>query len=140
MTFSIARLTFPNPHLCQYCLSTCPPSPQPLETIVRMPEKPQDYVAGRGRKESTPLGTTIFCGLRALDPLLQRSLLLSAPLASLAPYLGRSVATPPPTGGSVITTGGLDLTPFQVVVWGMSVGSAVKQIFWVSRSDLGSIS
>ena len=96
-----------------------------------MPEKPRDNVAGRGRKESTPLGTTIFCGLRALDPLLQRSLLLSAPLASLAPYFGRSALAPPPTGGDVITTAGLDLTPFQAVIWSMSVGSAVRQIFWI---------
>jgi hypothetical protein len=92
-----------------------------------MPEKLHDYVA-RGRTESTPLGTTIFCGLRALDPLLQRSLLLSAPLA---PYFGRSAANPP-TGGDVITTAGLNLTPFQAVIWGMSVGSAVKHIFWLS--------
>jgi hypothetical protein len=95
-----------------------------------MPEKLRDYVP-RGRTESTPLGTTIFCGLRVLDPLLQRSLLLSAPLASLAPYFGRSAANPPPAGGDVITTAGLDLTPFQAVIWGMSVGSAVKQIFWL---------
>jgi hypothetical protein len=95
-----------------------------------MPEKPWDYVP-QGRTESTPLGTTIFCGLRALDPLLQRSLLLSTPLASLAPYFGRSAANPPPAGGDVIMTAGLNLTPFQVVIWGMSVGSAVKQIFWL---------
>jgi hypothetical protein len=96
----------------------------------KMPEKLRDYIP-RGRTESTPLGTTIFCGLRALDPLLQRSLLLSAPLALLAPYFGRSAASPPPAGGDVIRTAGLDLTPFQAVIWGMSVGSAVKQIFWL---------
>jgi hypothetical protein len=96
----------------------------------KMPENLRDYVA-RGRTESTPLGTTIFCGLRALDPLLQRSLLLSAPLASLPRYFGRSAASPPPAGGDVIRTAGLDLTPFQAVIWGMSVGSAVKQIFWL---------
>jgi hypothetical protein len=95
-----------------------------------MPEKLRDYVP-RGRTESTPLGTTIFCGLRALDPLLQRSLLLSAPLTSLIPYFGRSAANTPPAGGDVITTAGLGLTPFQAVIWGMSVGSAVKQIFWL---------
>jgi hypothetical protein len=95
-----------------------------------MPEKLRDYIP-RGRTESTPLGTTIFCGLRALDPLLQRSLLLSAPLALLAPYFGRSAASPPPAGGDIIRTAGLDLTPFQAVIWGMSVGSAVKQIFWL---------
>jgi len=97
-----------------------------------MPEKLRDYIP-RGRTESTPLGTTIFCGLRALDPLLQRSLLLSAPLASLAPYFGGSTASPPPAGGDVITTAGLDLTPFQAVIWGMSVGSAVKQVFWLLK-------
>jgi hypothetical protein len=96
-----------------------------------MPDKLQDNIVGRGRKESTPLGTTIFCGLRALDPLLQLSLLRSSPLG---PYFGRSAAALL-TGGSVITTAGLGLAPFQAVVWGMSVGSAVKHISWVSRRD-----
>lgn len=81
-----------------------------------MPQKLRDYVVGRGRKESTPLSTTIFCGLGTLDPLLQRSPLLTTPLASLAPYFGRSAAVPPLTGGSIITAGGLDLTPFQAVI------------------------
>lgn len=91
--------------------------------------KVQDMIIGRGRKESTPLGTTIFCGLRPLVPLLQRSLLLSAPLSALAPYLGRSVAVPPPTGGKPVITGSLSLTPFQIVILGMSVGAIVTPIF-----------
>lgn len=78
--------------------------------------KSEDLIIGRGRTDSTPWGRAVFCGLRALDPLLQRSLLLSAPLAGLAPYVGRSLAVPPPTGGSPIMTAGLGLTPFQTVI------------------------
>ncbi len=97
-----------------------------LNIFFDMPAENKDLIA-RGRRESTPLGTTLFCGLRAIDPLLQRSLLLSAPLASLAPSLGRSTAVPPSTGGSPISTAGLGLTPFQTVVWAM-VG------LWISLS------
>jgi protein-S-isoprenylcysteine O-methyltransferase Ste14 len=93
-------------------------------------ERPlHDNVAGRGQERATPVGTTIFVGLRALDPLIQRSILLAAPLAPLLLRLGFSAPATPPTGGSIIQS--LGLTPFQLVVVLMSAGSALKQIFWV---------
>jgi hypothetical protein len=71
----------------------------------------------RGSDASTPLGSTIFIGLRALDPLLQRMILQSNPL---------SLQTGASSGGDLIRTAGLNLTPFQTVIWAMSVGSALK--------------
>jgi hypothetical protein len=87
---------------------------------------PEDMInrGARGKSTSTPFGTTLFVGLRALDPLLQRLILQSDPLAN---WHSRSA----PSGGDLIRTGGLDLTPFQTVVWAMGVGSAVKQIYWI---------
>jgi hypothetical protein len=70
-----------------------------------------------GSDASMPLGSTIFIGLRALDPLLQRLILQSNPL---------SLHTGAPSGGDLIRTAGLNLTPFQTVIWAMSVGSALK--------------
>ena len=93
--------------------------------------KPGDGFVRRGERTSTPLGTALFCVLRAMDPILQRQILLSAPLASLAPKLGLSRPLPPPNGGPLIISGGLNLTPFEAVIWAMSVGSAVKQILWL---------
>jgi len=82
--------------------------------------KPVDYVKGRGLRQSTPLGNTVFLGLRALDPLLQRSLLLANPFANLAPKLGLSPPGAPPSGGATLASTGL--TPFQSVIFFMSVG------------------
>lgn len=82
-----------------------------------------------GHAASTPLGTTIFVGLRALDPLLQRLILQSNPLSHLQSEF--ALRTGAPSGGDLIRTAGLDLTPFQTVIWAMSVGSAVKQIYWI---------
>ena len=92
---------------------------------------PRDLVnrGARGQAASTPLGTTIFVGLRALDPILQRLILQNNPLANLHSQI--SLRTGAPSGGDLIRTAGLDLSPFQAVIWAMSVGSAVKQIYWI---------
>lgn len=38
---------------------------------------------------------------------------------------------PPPAGGAILAFSNHALTPFQAVIWGMSIGSALKQIFWI---------
>jgi hypothetical protein len=96
-----------------------------------MAKKPTGNVVGRGYRESTPWGTSLFVGLRAIDPLIQRYLLLSAPLVPLFRQLGYAAPPPPPAGGALVTTLGLNLTPFQTVIWAMSIGSAGRQIFWM---------
>lgn len=93
---------------------------------------PRDMVRGRGERTSSPLGTSLFVGLRALDGfVLQRALQVLDPVSALYNKLGRSLPSPPPAGGVILATSVGTFTPFQVVLWGMSIGSAVKQILWI---------
>ena len=94
--------------------------------------KNMDAVEGRGKTGKDPVGTALWVGLRGLDPLLQRSILLAAPLAQLASKLGFAAPASAPSGEVVMGLDGssLRLTPFQTVLFAMSVGSAVKQIYW----------
>lgn len=111
------------------------PHPTPilnLPTNMSNQPGPRDLVRGRGERGSSPLGTTIFVGLRALDGLiLQRALQVWDPLPALFTKLGFSVPPPPPSGGSPLAASSHDLTPFQAIIWAMSIGSAVKQIIWI---------
>ena len=90
--------------------------------------KPKDFIPGRGERKSTPLGTCMFIGLRAADVLLQRYILLSAPITTLLPNLN-TTSLPAPTGGAAILATGL--SPYQSILLAMSVGSAIKQIYWL---------
>lgn len=94
-----------------------------------MPDEIRDLVA-RGQRGQAPLGTAVFIGLRALDPFLQRYLLLNSPLPTLARKLGLSTPRPPPTGG--LPLAGTGMTPLQSLVWAFSIGAAAKHIFWVT--------
>ena len=38
---------------------------------------------------------------------------------------------PPPAGGALLSISSHDLTPFQAVIWAMSIANAAKQIFWL---------
>lgn len=69
--------------------------------------------------------------LRAFDGfVLQRALLVLDPMPGLFAKLGISVP-PPPAGGLPSAISLQNLTPFQAVIWSMSIGSALKQIFWL---------
>lgn len=85
-----------------------------------------DNVPGRGKREPTLVGRSLFVGLRALDPLLQYSILLNAPLSTFLPKLNVPAPAAPPNSPIVPATG---LGPVQSVLWFMSIGGAVKQIF-----------
>ena len=89
-----------------------------------MPAK--DMVAGRGERRSTPLGTSIFVGLRAIDPFLQYHLLSAVPLAGLLAKTGLS--TRPST--NLLSSIGLDA--FRSTIFAMSLGSALKHIIWIA--------
>lgn len=93
------------------------------------PARGIDLVA-RGQKGRVPLGTAIFVGLRALDPLLQRQLLLHSPLPQLAIRLGLAPPSAPPTGG--LPLAGSGMSPYQTLIWALSIGSAAKHIFWAA--------
>ncbi|KAK5462640.1 hypothetical protein LTS15_002352 [Exophiala xenobiotica] len=84
----------------------------------------------RGSRGTNLLGSAIFIGLRALDPYLQRHLLLNSPLPRWARQLGLPAPRPPPTGG--LPLAGTGMTPFQSVIWALSIGSAAKHIFWTT--------
>lgn len=99
------------------------------------PHKPRTDVVLRGVKGPSPVGTTAFLGLRALDPLLQYHILAHGLGTNFLARLGLStvplsVAVVTRTGIRLIDQLGLPLE--QLILLGMSVGSAAKQIFWLT--------
>lgn len=89
-------------------------------------------MTSRGQRHSSPLGTTIFVGLRALDGfVLQRALQVINPVPGWFMKLGWAIPPSPPSGGAILASSSHALTPFQTVIWVMSIGSALKQIYWV---------
>ncbi|KAL6243966.1 hypothetical protein RBB50_008835 [Rhinocladiella similis] len=87
-------------------------------------------IIDRGSRGTNLLGTAIFIGLRAVDPYFQRHLLLNPPLPGWARHLGLPVPRPALTGG--LPVAGTGMTPFQSVIWAMSVGAAAKHTFWAA--------
>jgi protein-S-isoprenylcysteine O-methyltransferase Ste14 len=94
------------------------------------PDKQFDLI-NRGSKKSNVLGTGLFVGLRALDPLLQYGILTHQIGSSL---LGKVGLQQLPMGlgtntGTVIDK--LGLSPYRLILLTMAAGSAAKQIYWV---------
>jgi len=90
--------------------------------------KTRDFV-NRGVKKPNWLGTATFFGLRAADPYLQYGILSQGWGDRLVEKLGGGVL---PKGPSLITNTPLDnlgLSPYRSILFGMSVGSMVKQNF-----------
>lgn len=89
----------------------------------------------RGVKQPSPAGTATFVGLRALDPFLQHQLLAQGLGASFLAKLGLTTI---PLSAAVVTRTGIKLIdrlglPLErLLLIGMSVGSATKQIFWLT--------
>lgn len=99
------------------------------------PHRPSTDIVLRGVKAPSPAGTTTFIGLRALDPLLQYHILAHGLGTSFLARLGLStvplsVAVVTRTGIKLIDQLGLPLE--RLVLLGMAVGSAAKQIFWLT--------
>lgn len=99
------------------------------------PHKPSTDVILRGVKGSSPVGTTAFLGLRALDPLLQYQILAHGLGASFLARLGLSTV---PLSAAVITRTGIKLIdqlglPLErLILLGMAAGAAAKQVFWLT--------
>ncbi|KAL1874462.1 hypothetical protein Daus18300_003480 [Diaporthe australafricana] len=99
------------------------------------PYRPKGDLIARGVKGPSPLGTATFIGLRALDPLLQYRILAHGLGTGFLARLGISTI---PLSATVITRTGfkiidqLGLPLERLILLGMAVGSAAKQIFWVS--------
>jgi hypothetical protein len=77
-------------------------------------------------KRPSPLGTSLFIGLRSLDPFLQYGILgsgLAAPLLSAL-----NVSTVRSSAPLVVL--GLPLKPF--IVLAMAAGTTIKQVYWIA--------
>jgi protein-S-isoprenylcysteine O-methyltransferase Ste14 len=109
-------------------MSASPPSAAPPPSAKQ--SKPFDLI-NRGVKRSTPLGTTLFVGLRALDPLLQYGILAHGIGSTLLSKLGISQLPP----GLATRTGTfidkLGLSPYRMIILAMAAGSSIKQIYWL---------
>ncbi|KAI9687877.1 MAG: hypothetical protein M1822_001958 [Bathelium mastoideum] len=94
--------------------------------------KKRDNIQTRGVYQSSPLGTGLFVGLRAADPFLQYSILSHNLGATLIQRVGSSALPPgPPLVTGIPLLDRLSLSPYRLVLLAMSVGSAVKQNYWV---------
>lgn len=98
------------------------------------PKSNGDIIA-RGVKQSNVAGTTTFIGLRALDPVLQYEILCHGLGSSFLAKIGLSTI---PLSAAVVTRTGIKLIdrlglPLErLLLLGMAVGSAAKQIFWLT--------
>lgn len=102
------------------------------------PSKSSSDMVARGVKKPSPVGTATFIGLRALDPVLQYHILAHGLGTSFLTSLGLSTV---PLSAAVITRTGLKLIdrlglPLErLILLGLAVGSAAKQIFWVTYTS-----
>ncbi|GAB7351105.1 hypothetical protein MBLNU459_g1570t1 [Dothideomycetes sp. NU459] len=93
--------------------------------------KHQNSLIQRGVKKGNLLGTGLFLGLRSLDPVLQYGILAKGVGSSLVRFAGgATLAQGPP----IITNTPIDrlaLSPYRLILLAMTVGSAVKQNYWL---------
>ncbi|KAF2702822.1 hypothetical protein K504DRAFT_474397 [Pleomassaria siparia CBS 279.74] len=94
--------------------------------------KNRDLIS-RGDYTPTPWGKAAFFALRCIDPFVQYSILAHGTGTNLLHRVG--LRTLPPgigarTGISVIDS--LGLSPYRLILLGMTVGCAVKQNIWVT--------
>ena len=88
----------------------------------------------RGQFKPTPLGRAIFVGLRALDPLLQYTILTRhAGISWIPARFGGALFSTAATTSSLTATSPVlfGLPPYQSLILSMSIGSMLKQNFWV---------
>lgn len=118
--------------------STLPLESQSQSTMSSSPsviQKDPDDLIARGSRRPTPLGRSLFFGLRAIDPFIQYAILSRHAGISWIPRL-MGGALLPATGLSTIglrpaNAAFLDLPPYQTLLLGLSVGSMLKQNFWL---------
>lgn len=102
------------------------------------PSKPNRDIIKRGVKRPNALGTATFIGLRALDPVLQYQILAHGLGTRFLAKLGLSTI---PLSAAVVTRTGIRLIdqlglPLErLLLLGMAIGSAVKQIVWIAYSS-----
>lgn len=114
-----------------YGLALCKVSSGHTVPVVTM-SSDKERAIQRGDKRADPIGTASFVGSRLIDPLIQYQFLKHGWGNSLISRLrGRTL----PQGPPLITRTPLDrlgLSPYRTVLLGMSVGSMLKQNYWVT--------
>jgi hypothetical protein len=94
--------------------------------------KKKDLIA-RGDYTPTPAGKFTFFAVRAVEPLLQYSILAHGLGTSVFHRFGiRTLPPGLPTNTGIGLIDGLGLSPYRLVLFGMAVGAAVKQNIWVT--------
>ncbi|KAH7396271.1 hypothetical protein BKA66DRAFT_409606 [Pyrenochaeta sp. MPI-SDFR-AT-0127] len=87
----------------------------------------------RGDNTPTPAGVAVFFLLRGIEPVLQYSILAHGLGTSLFHRFGlRTLPPGPPAHTGIGLIDGLGLSPYRLVLLGMSIGAAVKQNIWVT--------
>ncbi|KAF2646599.1 hypothetical protein P280DRAFT_503145 [Massarina eburnea CBS 473.64] len=94
--------------------------------------KEKDLIS-RGDYTSTPFGKTTFFLTRALDPFIQYQILAHGAGTGLLHSVGLRTLSPGlPTQTGISAIDALGLSPYRLALFGMAVGSTVKQNIWVA--------
>ncbi|KAF2192006.1 hypothetical protein K469DRAFT_719072 [Zopfia rhizophila CBS 207.26] len=102
--------------------------------------KKRDLIS-RGNYTPTPAGKALFFTLRALDPFLQYSILAHGIGTSLLNCVGLRTLPPGlPAQTGIPVVDNLGVSPYRLILLGMSVGSAVKHNIWVTALSAESMS
>jgi protein-S-isoprenylcysteine O-methyltransferase Ste14 len=92
--------------------------------------KKRDLIS-RGDYTKTPLGTSLFVALRSIDPFIQYSILAHGVGASLLHRVGlRTLPAGIPARSGISMIDPLQLSPYRIILLGMTVGSMLKQNYW----------
>lgn len=98
-----------------------------------MPAVPNEPFINRHDKSANLSGTLAFVAIRALDPLIQYSLLARGLGVGLITGLGGSVLSQsPPSTTGIAAIDSLGLSPYRLAILGMSCASSLKHIIWKS--------
>ena len=93
-------------------------------------QKSERDLIDRGNKSPSPLGTTTFVGLRALDPVIQYAILSGMYGSGLITTLGSSVLSQGASSNTGTILDSLQLSPYRLALVGMSAAAFVKQAYW----------
>lgn len=91
--------------------------------------EPMDLIK-RGVKKINTSGNLTFVGLRAVEPLIQYGILARGLTSGVLNKAGvQTLPAGPPNTGTFLDA--LGLSPYRLILLGMSSGAALKQIYWL---------
>ncbi|CAK1365524.1 unnamed protein product [Cercospora beticola] len=97
-----------------------------------VPDKPPAADIQRGDYTDDQLGSLAFFLSRLVEPYLQYQILANGYGSSLIRRLGGTPLPPGPALSTPSFMGHLGLSPYRTILFGMSVGSMVKQNYWLT--------